>query len=145
MALHPAFNPVVAGSIPVTHNAPRPSTRRVGAFLLELTIMHDLGEKYFMMIHPEPSGKLINLASPNFVQKGRELFAIATEKARYRGYHVCYCGERSDNIQWVLPNGVETNSLMVHYLEKHLVQVPLGEIQKLLDLHEELIGQTGNP
>lgn len=141
MALHPAFNPVVAGSIPVTHNAPRPSTRRVGAFLLELTIMHDLSDKYLMMIEPEPAGKLVNLINPVLVEKGRKVLALAEDKARYRGFHTCSCGERSDNAQWILPNGVETNSLLPHYLEKHLEQVPQSEIDKLLRFYDEFIGQ----
>jgi hypothetical protein len=31
-------------------------------------------------------------------------------------FHVCVCGQWSDNRDWLLPNGLITNSLAVHYL-----------------------------
>lgn len=60
----------------------------------------------------------------------------------YRGFHVCTCGATSDNKDhWVGENSVgeedkgkNTNSLAIHYLAYHRQDVPVDELEKVLNL-----------
>lgn len=49
---------------------------------------------------------------------------------RYRGFHICACGARSDNRHHIF-DGMETNSLIFHYLRYHRSEVPVSELDKL--------------
>lgn len=53
---------------------------------------------------------------------------------RWRGYHTCICGARSDNTDYKLSNGMLTNSLCVHYMACHRPEVPPEMIQVVLAL-----------
>lgn len=53
----------------------------------------------------------------------------------YKGWHECDCGERSSNQDYLLPGDKYfTNSLCVHYLEKHYDDISKEELDKLNDL-----------
>lgn len=52
----------------------------------------------------------------------------------WRGFHICRCGARSTNTDYVLPGGAATNSLCVHYLAFHRDEVPPGELAKVAAL-----------
>lgn len=52
----------------------------------------------------------------------------------YKGFHICGCGEFSDNRDWILPNGQITNSLAYHYIAEHREDVPDYEIEKIKNL-----------
>jgi hypothetical protein len=47
---------------------------------------------------------------------------------RFLGFHTCLCGAKSDSTNFVLPNGVVTNSLCVHYLAYHRAEVEAREL-----------------
>ncbi|HEX8564138.1 MAG TPA: hypothetical protein VF648_00620 [Pyrinomonadaceae bacterium] len=51
-----------------------------------------------------------------------------------KGFHLCMCGAMSDNQIHFLPNGQETNSLTVHYLEFHRAEIPESELEKVRQL-----------
>lgn len=55
----------------------------------------------------------------------------------YRGFHVCKCGAHSDNRDRTY-NGIETNSLIVHYVAMHRDEVPQAELDKLLQVPGKL-------
>lgn len=70
----------------------------------------------------------------------RDALTVATEAAilsarlgeRYRGFHVCCCGARSDNGERFIQIGSRqylTNSLAAHYMEFHRSEVPARDIE----------------
>lgn len=71
----------------------------------------------------------------------------------WRGFHACRCGVNSDNTDYILPNGQQTNSLCVHYLAFHRDEVPAEELAKVAALEsgeaepssEELTLREGQP
>lgn len=63
----------------------------------------------------------------------KKVFITAKTTTSWRGSHGCICGVRSDCFTWVLPSGLVTNSLMVHYIESHRSEIPLDELRKLND------------
>jgi len=56
---------------------------------------------------------------------------------RFRGWHTCACGAMSSNQDYLLSNGMITNSLCVHYLAMHRGEVPEAELRKVLTLPPE--------
>jgi len=55
----------------------------------------------------------------------------------WMGWHTCACGATSDNHDYLLANGMVTNSLCVHYLAQHRLDVPQDELRKVLALPYE--------
>jgi hypothetical protein len=52
----------------------------------------------------------------------------------YHGYHVCSCGATSDNLDhYIMYKGIPvlTNSLCIHYLAFHRMEVPPDEIMRV--------------
>ncbi len=47
------------------------------------------------------------------------------------GVHFCQCGAQSSNKEYQLFNGMTTNTLCVHYLQYHRVDVPESEMDKV--------------
>ncbi len=52
------------------------------------------------------------------------------------GIHVCRCGAESSNRDFILPSGLTTNSLCVHYLAHHRAEVPPSELEKVARLDQ---------
>src|SRR5262249_25769766 len=44
------------------------------------------------------------------------------------GFHTCVCGAQSESTDLILPNGLRTNSLCVHSLAYHRVEIESGEL-----------------
>jgi hypothetical protein len=60
----------------------------------------------------------------------------ATNYRSYRGWHECSgkdCGLRSSTSDLLLPNGMITNTLALHYLEYHRSEMPWSELYKNLE------------
>lgn len=55
---------------------------------------------------------------------------------RYLGFHTCVCGARSDSTDFILPNGLRTNSLCVHYLAYHRAEIEDGELAAVKELSD---------
>jgi len=58
------------------------------------------------------------------------------EGSAYKGTHSTECGERSDNEDYLLPNGMITNSLAPFYLRWYRDSIPATEMKKLEALKE---------
>lgn len=89
------------------------------------------------MIEPTSSATCtpeIDSLSENF----RNIFSQAKESGRYKGIHECICGEHSKACNLILPSGHLTNSLALHYLERHRADIPKTEITKIKEI---LLGQ----
>ena len=54
----------------------------------------------------------------------------------WRGSHCSDCGERSDNQDYLLKNGMITNSLCVFYLQYYRDSIPESEMNKVKELVE---------
>ena len=54
---------------------------------------------------------------------------------RTNGHHECICGVHSHNADYLLTNGVLTNSLCIHYLTVHRDEVPVDVLQKVAALN----------
>lgn len=52
----------------------------------------------------------------------------------YMGYHTCTCGSRSKSHDFILSDGLITNSLCVHYLAWHRSEIPKEELDKVAKL-----------
>ncbi len=52
----------------------------------------------------------------------------------FKGTHVTSCGQRSSNVDFLLENGMITNSLAVYYLEYYRNSIPDSEMKKVLEL-----------
>jgi len=52
----------------------------------------------------------------------------------YRGVHHCSCGETSGNKDYLLSNGMITNTLCVHYLQYHRDEICDNDWEKLDEL-----------
>jgi len=52
------------------------------------------------------------------------------------GSHCSDCGERSDNQDYLLKNGMITNSLCVFYLQYYRNSIPESEVSKIKELVE---------
>jgi hypothetical protein len=69
----------------------------------------------------------------------RAAFATATIPEEFTlGYHECVCGARSTGNFYFLENGLETNSLAVHYLQFHRDEVPASELMKVKNIGKSL-------
>lgn len=58
----------------------------------------------------------------------------STVGTTWRGVHTCNCGVHSDNCEHKLSNGVQTNSLCIHYLAFHRDEISMVEIKKVRQL-----------
>lgn len=56
------------------------------------------------------------------------------EGGRWKGWHTVDCGEHSGNNDYLLGNGMITNSLCVFYLRYYRDAIPETEMQKVMDL-----------
>ncbi len=97
--------------------------------------MVNLDDKHLLFIEPKARAS----EEPLQDELSRKLQMMLSHAVRgdcYRGVHHCSCGAQSNSCDWVLSNGLITNSLAVHYLEYHRAEVPEGEIQKINSLRE---------
>ena len=97
--------------------------------------MTDQTNGWLMMLSPGT----ISIVAPvedRFTELAEKAFAEADPGTkRWRGYHRCVCGKTSDNKDWSV-RGMETNSLLVHYVRDHRDAVPQSELDKLLQFEE---------
>lgn len=93
-------------------------------------LMINLTCKYLLMIEPQ-STMPVEPINDRLTEIAEEVFETVTRGNQYRGSHECICGERSGSWDLILPNGVITNSLMVHYIRDHHHEVPETETHKL--------------
>lgn len=59
----------------------------------------------------------------------------------YKGFHTTDCGKTSSNKDYLLPNGMITNSLAPFYLRWYWESIPESEIEKLKELKNFLNSQ----
>lgn len=95
-----------------------------------------LDETHLMMI--EPNMPATDPIRDDLTDLARIVFSKASQsRTRYKGVHTCICRINSDNADWILPDEVITNSLLVHYVECHRSEIPESELEKLRRYIEE--------
>lgn len=57
------------------------------------------------------------------------------ENTGYRGWHTTDCGQTSSNCNYLLKNGMVTNSLAIYYLQYYRNVIPESEMVKVMDLY----------
>ena len=70
----------------------------------------------------------------NYSSKGES--ANFREGSGFRGTHTSPCGQRSDNHDYLLENGMITNSLAPYYVRWYRDNLPTSELKKLNELQE---------
>jgi hypothetical protein len=70
--------------------------------------------------------------SANYSQAGSE--ARFSPGGAWRGSHQTECGERSNNCDYLLENGMVTNSLAPFYLRWYRYSIPESEMKKVYEL-----------
>jgi hypothetical protein len=97
-----------------------------------MTSNPDMDPEHILFIHPK-NRKPSTPINDEVTKTIEYLFSNATEYgSRFRGFHMCICGKHSDNVNYMLPNGMVTNSLCIHYIRDHRDEVPQKDIDKLM-------------
>jgi hypothetical protein len=113
--------------------------------------MHrDDSSKFLLYIEPKKEEKLDTPIEDNLTklmemalskaQKGTGSYSDTTGEARFRpgsgfkGSHRTECGERSSNVDFLLENGMITNSLAPFYLRWYRYSIPESDMMKLKEL-----------
>jgi hypothetical protein len=86
--------------------------------------------QHLLMIEPKRPAS-ITPTRDALSEKMARLLATATIGSQWRGWHTCVCGASSGSDELVLSDGTITNSLALHYLERHRNEVPQAELNKL--------------
>lgn len=113
-------------------------------------------------MHREDKSKFLLYIEPNYNKKSKEpvndilteIMQLALDEAEkgvsnyshldeeprfnkgfmFRGFHTTSDGKNSSNCDYLLKNGMITNSLCVYYLQYYRSSIPLTEIEKLNEL-----------
>lgn len=92
--------------------------------------------KYLLYIEPNASEKMENPLDDELTM----LMEMALSKRKiilsYRGVHTTGCGEISTNHDYLLENGMITNSLAAFYLRWYRFSIPESEMKKVLELQD---------
>lgn len=103
--------------------------------------MIKLDSKSFMMI--EPQKQKTEPLSDELVKKAKLIKqSLKTESYMTKGFHICKCGECSDNRIYKTLIGRETNSLLVHYVKCHREEIPESELKKLEEEYQAVMEYT---
>jgi hypothetical protein len=63
----------------------------------------------------------------------------------FRGWHTCSCGVWSTNVDYLLPGGLITNSLAVHYLAFHRDEVPTVMLERVMTTSSSIAPENPTP
>ena len=108
--------------------------------------------KFLLFIEPRKEDKLTNPIDDNLTaimkhaleqaERGTSNYSSLDTEERFqigggwKGVHHTDCGERSENHEYLLENGMITNSLAVFYLRWYRKSIPGSEVKKILELAE---------
>lgn len=97
-------------------------------------------DKYLLMIEPDKEGSPSSEPLEDEITRKVDVLFDHCNPSDYRfkGWHSTNCGERSDNRDWFLPNGVITNSLCTYYIRYYRPYIPQIELDKIERLYNDL-------
>lgn len=106
--------------------------------------------RFVLYIEPRKEEKLTEPVDDELTRKLKKAFAQAIEGSAnysrvgeperfsegngYRGWHNAEPGVNSDNHDYLLPNGLITNSLCIHYVRWYRNSIPACDMLKLQTL-----------
>ncbi len=94
----------------------------------------DDDSKYLLFMEPKASEKSKEPIEDEWVELAERAIGDAEEGIRCRGFHVTACGAVSKNHDWILQNGMITNSLAPFYLRWYRDSVSVFDFVKLYSL-----------
>lgn len=102
--------------------------------------MIKLNDGFLLMIEPDKQGSPSSTpVEDELTKKVDYLFSKCTNpNYNYKGVHITNCGKHSDNNDWILPNGVITNSLCTYYIRHYRPYIPQSEIDKIESFYKDL-------
>lgn len=100
-------------------------------------IMLKLEEKYLLMIEPDKQGLPTTVPLEDELTAKLDAIYGVTQKSEYgyKGFHFTKCGKQSDNRDYLLPNGMITNSLAQYYIRYYRPFIPQTEIEKIEQIY----------
>jgi hypothetical protein len=107
-------------------------------------IMIDLSDKYLLMIEPDQEGIPSEKPIEDELSRKVDFIFSKCKPSTYAsaGTHKTRCGKYSDNVDWILPNGIITNSLCKYYIKFYREYIPSSEIDKVNTLFDKLHEKT---
>lgn len=101
--------------------------------------MIDLSNKYLLQIEPDKQGSPSSTSiEDELTKKVDYILSRCHEGTMYRGFHTTLCGKHSDSCDFVLPNGMVTNSLCTYYIRYYRPYIPQSEIEKIEKAYKDL-------
>jgi hypothetical protein len=103
-------------------------------------------EKCLLFIEPTKEEKLLEPINDDLTELmqyalkhhaaegGVSIDGTFEEGLTFRGFHTSPCGEATSSKDYLLENGMATNSMAVFYLQWYRNSIPQAEIEKLKDL-----------
>jgi hypothetical protein len=102
--------------------------------------MINLSEGYLLMIEPDQEGAPSLTALDDELTRKVDYIFSKCKPSDYCcvGVHTTKCGKHSDNFDWILPNGVITNSLCKYYVRFYRAYIPESEIVKINAIYDSM-------
>ena len=91
-------------------------------------------KNFLLYIEPKKEDKLETPINDELTSLMEMALSKAKVIARYRGWHTVDCGQRSDNRDYLLENGMQTNNLAPFYLRWYRYSIPESEMKKVEEL-----------
>ena len=101
--------------------------------------MINLANNALMMIEPQSQSQ--EQVYDKYSEYAKKVLEACTEGQPYRGFHMCICGEMSDNVDHFTKLKRITNSLLPHYVIAHRSEIPQSELDKLKEEYLALGGK----
>ena len=89
-----------------------------------------------LYINPELSQKSKKPIDDSLTKLMQYAFSRSKETTPWKGVHTACDGTKSTNVDYKLENGMETNSLCVHYLRWFRNSIPSSDMIKLQKLQD---------
>lgn len=102
--------------------------------------MIDTSGRYLLMIEPDQVGNPSEKPVEDELSKKVDFILSKCKPSAYAsaGVHRTKCGKCSDNVDWILPNGIITNSLCRYYIRFYREHIPQSEIDKINIIYKNL-------
>ena len=88
-------------------------------------------DNFLLYIEPKKEDKLSIPIDDDLTKMMEMALSKAKPTSRYKGWHTTDCGQRSDNREYLLENGMQTNSLAPFYLKWYRYSIPESEMKKV--------------
>lgn len=102
--------------------------------LININMHREDNSKYLLYIEPKAVDKLQEPINDELTEMMEKALTKSKKGKAYKGTHRTECGERSSNCDFLLENGMITNSLAPFYLRWYRYSIPESEMNKVKQL-----------